>query len=263
MKKCLVFSFYLFEGWKDSFANRVHLAYLKHYHDIFDKALFIIVCDDISNLLLIEEFEKEIVDIGFVNVEFRIMKNNPFREAEPFYEEVVKKMNDYTDYIVTWGHNKGVSSPYFYPEGLFNWLSVLYFGTMGLMKDCEQKMLSNYYGGEKYFYGALLVEGNGTDINWMYSGSFFNFNPGSILKAINRNGKGFPVLSNRAYAEEFPGELFGKDRLGSWRDSYLFHQYSNFYDYSEKDWEETFIIIFNGVLGDFNKTKNDIWSTLK
>ena len=258
MRKRLVFSFYVSEDWEESFSNRVHLAYLEHYHDVYDSAFFIVICDDVNDIGLISGFEKRIVDIGFTSVEFKVTENTLLREAKPFYEEIVLKMKEF-DGIVTWGHNKGVSSVYFYHEGIFNWISAMYYGTMGLMDDCEKKMVSNYYGGERYFYGAPLVEGNGKEIPWIYSGTFFNMNPASIVRVMKVEGMEFPKLSNRAYAEMFPGSLFGYERMGSYKDSYLFHKFSDFYEYSPEDWDIAFKIIFNDEFDKFKELMEHIW----
>lgn len=261
MKRNLVFSFYIFDGWEQNFANRVHLAYLEKYHDVFDFAVFIVVCDDVSNVELISGFEKKIVDIGFRNVEFRVRKNTVLREAEHFYKELVGHLGEFEGSVM-WAHNKGVSNIYFERKWLFNWLSFMYIGTAGLISDCEKKMFENYYGGEKYFYGAPLIKGEGFGISNMYGGGFFAMNPQSILKSLAKSGKELPKLSNRSYAEEFPGSLFEFDRLGSYRDAYIFGNYADFYSYSDMDWEDAERIVFNGITEKIEEVKYDIWQKL-
>ena len=49
MKRHLVFSFYIFDGWENNFANKVHLKYLEKYRDLYDDAEFIISCDDVHD----------------------------------------------------------------------------------------------------------------------------------------------------------------------------------------------------------------------
>lgn len=259
MKRKLIFSFYLSKDWETSFSNKIHLACLAMYAKQFDYATFIIIYD-LENESLVPALKHKIIDIGFENVEFILKENSLFREAKPFYEEVVLKLDSYNDMIM-WGHNKGITNIYVPKKLLFNWLTSLYFGTIGLIDECEKKFISNYYGGEKYFYGTLLVEGKGEN-NGFYGGSFFLMNPVSIMKAIKRKGIELPKLSNRSYVEEFPGALFGMDRLGSFNDAYIFNKYSNFYEYTAEDWENTFILIFKGKNDIFKKMQNEIWKTI-
>lgn len=262
MKRHLVFSFYIFDGWENNFANKVHLKYLEKYRDLYDDAEFIISCDDVNDTGLTSGFEKTIIGIGFINVKFKIVKNTLLREAKPFYDEIATKMDTF-DGVVTWGHNKGITNLGIGEEALFNWLSILYFGSMGMMDECEMMFFQNYYGGEKYFYGAPLVEGDGENNLWVYGGSFFNMNPQSILKGMSRLGKKLPKLSNRAYSECFPGDIFGKERLGSHSDSYLYNNASNFYGYTRNDWNTVAEIIFGEEIDNLRKTKNEIWNVMK
>lgn len=260
MQRTLAFSFYLTENWREVFANKVHMAYLRHYAGIFNKAAFFIVHDEGLTMGTITDFENEIIDIGFMNVSFKLCKNTLFREAKPFYDEIVRKMDNFEG-ILVWGHNKGGS---FYDHGhLFEWLSVLYFGTMGLIKECEEKMISNYYGGEKYFYGNPKVEESPDgNVGWIYGGSFFAMNPPSIVKRMKTEGLSFPVLSNRSYVEEFPSSVFGSERMGSCYESYIFSKFSDFYSYTDSDWEILEKIVFKHVIEKFVETKNNIWNAL-
>lgn len=262
MKKHLVFSFYIYSGWENTFSNKIHLAYLKNFHDVFDSAVFIVVCDNVDDDELISGFEKAIIDIGFVNVEFRVRQNTLFREAKPFYDEVVSKFGD-LDGMIMWGHNKGVSNIYFEKAWLFNWLSIMYYGTVGLISDAEKKFVENYYGGEKYFYGAPLVVDKNNPSGSFYGGGFFLMNPGSIEKEMKKIGKQFPKLSNRSYVEEFPGAMFNTDRLGSFRDSVIFKNYSDFYSYNDNDWEDTFNIVFSTKNDIFKQMREEIWLSLE
>lgn len=264
MNRKLVFSFYVFDGWENNFANRVHFEYLKTYAPLFDSALFIINTDG-EKADYIKGIEKKIISLGYLNAEFKVYKNSLLREALPFYEEVVKKMNTF-DGLVTWGHNKGVASGYCSEKTLFNWLSVMYFGSMGLIDYAERSCFNNYYGGEKYFYGAPMVKASFVGkYGYCYSGAFFTMNPASIVKEMDKEGKEFPKLSNRSYVEEFPANLFEIGRSGSFRDAHIFEEYADLYSYTESDWADTFLLLFGSkteVAADFEKLTNDIWKKL-
>lgn len=262
MRRTLAFSFYLTENWEDNFANKVHIAYLNRYKNVFDNVIFFINYDEGVPFSVILDFENAMIDIGFLNISFKLFGNTLFREAKPFYEEIVKKMDTF-DGILVWGHNKGVSNVYFDHEHLFEWLSVLYFGTMGLIDECEDKMITNYYGGEKYFFGNPMIEENPDgDVGWIYGGSFFAMNPASIMNEMRKKGLDFPALSNRSYVEGFPSNVFGKKRMGSCNGSYIFSKWSDFYSYTDEDWDALEKIIFKSVLEKFENTKNEIWNTL-
>lgn len=227
MNKTLVFHFYTFDGFLKNRAINIHLKCLKQYHNVFNRALFVISTDDLSNHELIHETEEEILNCGFENIQFIVKQNNEFREAQTFYDEVILNL-DIFDGIVFFAHTKGISNYAQFPnnaEDLDAWIYGLYYLNLNFIDETE-----NFFNGiiPKMFYGAFLhVDIN--EVNWKkvpgyYQGAIYWLMPSTILEELKRGRlpmeKVYPKLENRIGAENYPMSLCywrdnGEYKLGS------------------------------------------------
>ena len=215
IKKRLVFYFYTFEDFLNNRAIKIHLKCLKHYAHVFDEALFIISVDEIDNSKLIFETESELLKIGFKDVHFKVHKNNGYCEAQPFFEEIVSKL-DNLDGLTFFGHTKGVTN---YQktdcclESIDAWLLGMYYLNLEFIDEMESSVCYNI----NRCYGAFLTENKhsgGTD--WLYAGTFYWLNCPSIYIDGQRGCVEIPkTFHQRGFAEDFPGLLYKLEELGS------------------------------------------------
>ena len=146
IKKRLIFYFHTFEGFLDNRAIQIHLRCLAYYCNVFDEALFIISVDDTKNDRLIYDTETALLKCGFRNVQFKVHRNNPYCEAQPFFEEIVEKMNS-LDGLTFFGHTKG--------EGNYNrkdanseavdaWILGLYYTNLSYLEEVENRLIKDF-----------------------------------------------------------------------------------------------------------------------
>lgn len=215
IKKRLVFYFYTFDGFKENRAIKIHLKCLKHYSHVFDEALFIISVDDTENAQLIYDTEVEILGAGFKDVRFKVHKNNGYCEAQPFFEEIMEKL-DTLDGLTFFGHTKGVTN---YQkagccvESIDDWLIGMYYLNLEHIEDVENKMTYRV----SRFYGAFLTDNeDGPGVNCLYSGTFYWMNC-PMIDIDRRNGEAdIPkTYHQRGFAETLPGLLYKWKGVGT------------------------------------------------
>lgn len=205
IKKRLVFYFYTFDGFKNNRAIQIHLKCLSHYSHVFDEALFIISLDDVENKQLIFNTEAELLKTGFRDIHFKVHKNNGYCEAQPFWEEIVSKL-DVLDGLTFFGHTKGITNyqnENISKTSIDTWILGMYYLNLEFIKEVEQYM--TFYSAR--FYGAFLTdnrEWNG--VNWLYTGTFFWLNCPMIYVDFQTGEKKKPTTYHqRGFAESFPG----------------------------------------------------------
>lgn len=224
--KTLVFHFYAFEGFKENCANRLHFSCLKYFSNVFDKSLFVISVDDISNSDLIKEAEHEIIDCGFKDVRFKVVHNDVYREGRTFKEEIADKMDKFEG-LVFFGHNKGITNVMndkMNSESILKWIAGMYYMNLHFVEEAEKKLISEF----KYsLYGAYKVESPKIENknNTWYAGTFYWLNPRRLSNNLRQRGISVPPLHDRGYAEFFSGEV---DLLDSHLNMYLLpFEYNN------------------------------------
>ena len=89
MKKKLIFHFYIPDDWDTHPIINLHFKLLRHYANFFDEVKFILAIDNTEDIDTILKIENGLIDIGFHNVEFKIIKNNPF--VKDFTQKPIKK----------------------------------------------------------------------------------------------------------------------------------------------------------------------------
>lgn len=200
----------------DDAVSKIHFYCLGKYINVFNEALFIISLDDVDDTDLISAIETRITSLGFKgSLRFKIIKNDPYkREAETFYYEIVEKLND-LDGITFFAHSKGYSNKV--SANLCKWIAAMYF--FGLddliinqVKDHLLEKPSYMFDGfnpvfdDKNFEHHPLWYGK-TLYNWTYHGSFYWMNTQKIAKHLNSKSLQIPKLTDRYYAENFPGNV--------------------------------------------------------
>lgn len=218
--KNIVFHFYTFNGFENNEANVLHLSCLKYFAGIFDHAKFIVSVDDVKDIDLIKKTEKAIISCGFKNIEFKVSKNDYYREAKTFSEEIINGIGNY-DGLTFFAHNKGITNmmdPKINRSSVLKWIAGMYYMNLNFVDDAENELINKF----KYsFYGSFKVVSDkieNKNKTW-YAGTFYWINTNRLSNNIKQRGIKVMRLHDRGYAEMLPGEL---DELASYKEIYLY-----------------------------------------
>lgn len=203
-----------------------HFACLKQYINLFDDIVILLAVDDIYDVEHINNMERLFLDFNISkNISFKIYKNNPeLREAEGFKKEVVDKLYD-TDQLVFFAHSKGFTN--IMSPSLKYWIAAMYYFNLSDIYSVKHYLRNDL----AMFYGHVAMRGPGVSnkYNWHYPGSFYWLNPSSIAA----EAKHIPNITNRFYAEMFPGMITdmwtGQFRKAAWPGKYFLEGDYNFY----------------------------------
>ena len=208
MNKKLVYSFYASENTIGDEVNRIHIACLKKYIDIFDSVIFTIIKDKNCKDETVANIEREILSIrGIRPISFNIIPNNEFRESKVFYDEIATRLGE--DDLVFFAHNKGVSNvEKFDREVIYKWITAMYFYCLNFMDEVNDYLVNNKF----YSYGAFLTHNEEEEkcnkYGWYYIGTFFWVNSKKIYNFIKNQNIELPKLCDRFYDEEFLGNIY-------------------------------------------------------
>ena len=205
MKKTLIYHLYVGKDIKTNICYKIHLECLKHFIYLFDKAIFTISVDDLSDADLIKDGIDWILSIGFNSkIEINIDENSLYRESITFYNKVLKNDNDE---LLFFFHSKGTTNfmdPEKTKDSIFTWICGIYFYSLSQDYKCVE-ILENTH---RTMCGPFLLTPplNGT-------GNFFQFYAGGgywINNASLKNLKKIKAiedlsLSDRYFAEKYPG----------------------------------------------------------
>lgn len=231
-EKRIIFHFYVKEGWKESVTNRIHLECLKRYSYIFNEAIFVISIDDITNYNLIRDVELTILGLNFTpNISFNIVENNYLRESQTFYDFIATKLDEYNG-LTFFGHNKGITNLDSYElDNVANWIISMYYLSLEYADEANYSLTD----GRELSFGSLLNEIKPYEIEvneegivprkqfadkndvflgkhkYLYMGTFFWLNGGSISEYMKKNNIELPKLTDRWYDENFCANLFNLD----------------------------------------------------
>lgn len=230
MGRKLVFHLYVTETINDNAACRLNKLCLKENIHYFNKMLFVMSVNDLTNVELINKGISWIMDVvGDREVEIKIQKNHPLCESKVFKEEILDKLDTLED-LIYFGHVKGYSwingnkdENYTDQMSLFKWICGLYYFNFIDVKEMENKLYGLIYVPE-LFYGPFLTYRK-SDKTYRYIGTHYWLNPMELNIRLKRNEiKTFPKVYSRYFAEDFPGvvseqkhSLFG-DGLSSHKD---------------------------------------------
>ena len=232
----------------DNVVSKIHFYCLEKYINVFNEALFVISLDDVDDTDLISSIETRITSLGFKgNLNFKIIKNDPYkREAETFYYEIVKKLYD-LDGITFFAHSKGYSNRV--NTNLCRWIAAMYFFSLddliiGQVKDHLLEKPGFMFDGFNPVFDDKTFENHPlwyckNLYHWLYHGSIYWMNTQKIANYLNRESSQIPKLTDRFYAEAFPGNVcpFDTECVGFTTDyygKYFPYWYDNANYYIEK-----------------------------
>ena len=217
MEKILVYHLYVNSNdIRQKIAYKIHQECLKRFKHIFDKALFVITVNDLTNSASIENAIKWVMDIQFgKEFDIKIEKNDPLCESKTFNDYVLENNN--LNGLVFFAHNKGSNNfdspnPNINKDSVFMWICGLYYYNLTFMDEVNGALCGKQFYPE-CMYGAFLME-NDTDDSRMflspyhYAGNFYWINIEYYRQLISLN-KIKPVkATNPMFSEMFPGYLF-------------------------------------------------------
>lgn len=212
MGRKLVFHLYVTETINDNVACRLNKLCLKENIHYFDKMLFVMSVNDLTNIELINKGISWIMDVvSDREVEIKIQKNHSLCESKVFKEEILDKLDTLND-LIYFGHIKGLG--WFdgikdinnvSRDSLLYWICGLYYFNFIDVNEMENKLygLTNL---AELFYGSFLTQFD--DGVYRYVGTHYWLNPMELERRVKKNEvKKIPNICNRYYAENFPGVI--------------------------------------------------------
>lgn len=186
----------------------VHFFNLKNFRHCFDCCTFWISLKDFGdeNQRFATEIIKTLMSIGYTeNTEFKIVKNDDFREATCFYEEVAEKIKNGDNELIFFSHSKGLSNEI--NESLLQWICAMYYFGLNFIDELSFWFLSGNTMNS-CFYGFPFSHIKGcylTDYNYFYAGTMYWVKTERVRRVLFNNKKNIEGISDRWYAETFPG----------------------------------------------------------
>lgn len=270
MKKKLVFHFYCDRGWEDNDAIKLHLACLHHYAYIFDDCLIVISTEHVDDEDFILGVKGRIIkELNVPSLTIKVAKNTVFREARTFYDEVVS--SDY-DGVIFFAHTKGYSNfsdSEYNKEYLSDWIVGAYWLSLNFPEEMESVLSFSTKTHNAFFYGSFLTydDNHKLLLRAMYSGTFYWTNINTIKKELFYKNKRFQNISDRMFAEQFPGDIClsvylalatGHNSVG------IIGSKFDFYGKGEKLGPRVAIdTICRGDLAEFDKFRETIYETVR
>ena len=208
----LIYHFYLGDNWADNIANKCHFNCLEHFSYLFDESIIVISSNTASENDIIEVKQRFSSVIKSKILTFKVSENNRYYEADTFKTEIIDNAAK-LDGITFFAHNKGVSNVLDNSKSktaILSWICALYYYGLNFIDEVEKYLCSD---PGTVFYGPYLMKENyiGNKNHIWYAGTFYWINTGRLLK----NCESIPEITDREYAEWFPGELFDGSRLKS------------------------------------------------
>ncbi|MBP5724907.1 MAG: hypothetical protein J6X18_15200 [Bacteroidales bacterium] len=218
--KNLVFSFYVFDGFEDNEAIKLHLKCLKKYSNIFDNAKFVISIKDTSNIGMIKKAESMITECGFKNLEFKVKQNDCYCEARTLKDEILDKIDTFEG-LTFFAHTKGVTNvtnKEIKKESVLKWVAGMYYMNLNFIEEVESCLIYHFDCSMFGSYKVVSDKIENKNRRW-YAGTFYWINTNRLSNNMKNRGIEMPKLHDSGYAEFITGEL---DELGTHCDVYLY-----------------------------------------
>lgn len=204
MPKDLLFHWYVVENNGSIIlteVQKIHLACLSYYKDVFDGNINIVLSlDNINNEKLINN-SKELFSFFNKNVNFIVKKNCPYlREAKTFKEEFLDKI-DQKNQLLFFAHSKGITNHF--NTSLTIWLFGMYYFNLSFIDHIENNLNKG-----KIFSGCFVRRHRWRNVKhkWHFSGSFYWTNINKLKKLDYSRKLEITENSKKSYfVEEFPG----------------------------------------------------------
>ena len=181
LRKKLIYHFYAFKGWQDNPIVILHMRLLDYYSDYFDEANFIIAVDDLTDTHLISDIEKAILKLGYLNVKFNVVQNDPkLKQNKTFYEKFILGISKYNG-VLYFGHLNCLC-PYNDGRGNYTTLSKLIcFSYYNLFNEKMYKELCRDY---MYSIGIPILTSSIDESKWECTGGFIGVNAMAVKRII-------------------------------------------------------------------------------
>ena len=212
MKKKLIFHFYIPDDWDTHPIVKLHFKLLRRYVNFFDEVKFVLAIDNTEDIDTILKIENGLIDFGFHNVEFMIIKNNPlFRESITFHDDFVLGIKHY-DGVLYFGHSKGIFDISGYGNDyspISHWVCIMYYQAFSDSYFYEISSNSPYLiiGSNK-----CIINTNGRQFSfyakygYCYGGTFFGINCPKLVEWSKKNDVNIETpLSGMYCSEQYPG----------------------------------------------------------
>lgn len=228
----------------------LHWFNLKCFSSVFDEALFFLAVNN-NDSIYIHEAKEKIKNIGFQNVEIKVVKNlSVERESYYFKTELIDKLGEFNG-LTFFAHSKGTSNrdlSHSYSE-ISTWINAMYYFNLNNINEVKEKLINDKY----ITYGAILQEQDAipTKYQWMYTGTYFWINDLKLKQYIEKNQIQIEDLNNyvikpfseqeRFYSEHFFSTVFPieyafskQKTLNKTTDTSKYGGYINCYDYTKQ-----------------------------
>lgn len=213
----MVFHFFAGNDFETNTANLIHFRCMNYFQDVFDEININIAVDDINDINLQISAKNKFAQVfdRCKNLRLKVVQNTGYYESDTYYNEVLlntKNLNGLTFF----GHNKGTTNfanPSYDKFSIANWICGLYYFSLNFPNEVERMMLADGYP----FYGSFLLK---NDIipsrhHVEYAAAYFWTNCPIIYRNICIGGMEILNLDARGFTEEFPGNFYDTDKLGS------------------------------------------------
>lgn len=270
MKKTLIYHLYCGKDFLDNKANLIHFLCLKKYIKVFDKVIFTIAVDDLSDNDTISAGISWVLSFGAeCEKSINIRENTDLYEVSTFNEEFLKNYEN-LDGMVLFAHNKGTnnfSNPGLNHDAVFNWICGLYFYNFEFIDEVEG-IFNGKLRAPDVFYGTFLSYFTKERQSWVhampnnlsgleYCGTFYWINIPKYKNSVTMGIVKKVEPDSRFFAEEYPGMFFDRyaygSGLASHEDFCLDATSVDLYQMGEEQWDELFT-----VMGSYSKVKDFI-----
>lgn len=241
VNKKLVFHIYAYDdvNYFENIAYKMHMACLKHYSYIFNKACFNISVDNLSNKEQIKRIKEDIVNCDFGDLEIIVTENNEYCESNTFKYFILDNLGKSNE-LVFFGHTKGIINVIDginYPENILHWIFTMYFFNLEYfcVNDMKKKLIHSIGGKQNTFYGTLRTFIDILNTSF-YPGTFYWINQMKLYED-NLNGViRIPNIFNRNFCEHLPMIYKNKDDIYFGLSS-LYEKGVDEWLYNDNDWD--------------------------
>ena len=208
MKKRLVYFMFVDYSQRDNKMYLVHFYNLKNFRHCFDCCTFWLSLKDFSeeNQKYATELIKKLMEIGFLdNTEFKIVKNDEFREAPCFYDEVVGRIEGGENEWIFFAHSKGITNNI--NESVLQWVCAMYYFGLNFEEELTYQFChlevprAAFYGFPFSYYEKIDL----IDNDYLFVGTMYWIKTAQVRRIINANKGKIEKVADRCYAEDFPG----------------------------------------------------------
>lgn len=251
--RILIFHFFITDNFEENVAYNIHKECLKKYSSVFTEMRFFLSVTDLKDKERIKRGIDWILSItDDIPIMIKVVKNDALCETRTFHDEVLAKLDTF-DGLVCFAQGKGFSKfaesftdKNESAESVARWITALYYFNFNFMDEMEGKLFGLRAATET-FYGPLLgyQDTYNCESHHMYCGTFFWLNPRMLKEKIAK--KGLPIITDRYYTENFPGNVCDRklwgDGLSSHNDMAFLGNEFDLYRMNRDKWQNLSIVL--------------------